>query len=259
MDSGRSRSVAVSQSGIVVRPVPLLLHGGRRQDDGQRPELLHRPARLDDLLLHVLARHHGGELDPARRVAAEVPGPVVVGAAQGSAQLQVLAGDVGAQSASRGQAHLDVPAVGVHVLQAALQAPPRVVGVAVLLRLVLVPLLHADFPRRPGEVHAVHGVLQPGAAYVVDDPRPLLVVFRLRVPVPDVHGLVEVGIRVDDPESLVHSAPFPPPLCLMSTLCSESTPRCGPSRAGARTRRVEASPAPPAPAPASVDAHCTGA
>ena len=120
---------------IVLRVVDPLALRQQRVADRDGAELVHRPAGLGHDVLDVGAGQDRGELEALGVFRAVVVTPVVVGPGQGGANAGVLQRRPHDEVAvvARGQAHLDVPAELVHVLQADVGPPPLSKGLAVLL------------------------------------------------------------------------------------------------------------------------------
>ena len=190
--------------GIVVRVVPHLVGEGSGQEDRYGALLHHRPSHLGDHLIQELARHHGGVLQALRRGAAVLVGPVVERAAHGRVHvgLAVVGGGDGGVG---GQAHLDVPPLVRHVQEAAFGAPPVLVGAGELLLQEL---------GRPVAITADGNlpvrVLEDSPAMHLVHPRAQVVaVLADHVLVPDVRRFVEVRVRVDYLEALMHFVTSP--------------------------------------------------
>ena len=218
---GEVQLLSQGPEGVVLRVVPGLALGGTGDDDGHGAELLDDATGLGDQALDVvLVGHNADILEPGGRGVGEGAGPVVVGAGAGPDQALVSALSEGAHG--QGEVvdqDLLVPAVAVHVGDAALGGEAGGVGLAELGGQEVVRLAHGGavgasaLDGAPGsgalgkelageEPLALAGVPSPCVPRASQ--RPAVVVLGLHELAPEVVGLRDVRVCVDDPVVVVH-------------------------------------------------------
>src|SRR5262245_40185712 len=199
---------------LVVRVVPVApVHLVRSEEDAAEAELAYAPARLRYRVVHVERRDHAGADQALRVLLAEFVEPIVVRARHGRPKPGIDVGDGQGEEPARGIDHRDVDALDVHGLELHLRrpAPFRVRLPALLVEGVVTPLTAAATIRvDAGDPSPrLAGVGEPQIALVLREPdgRPVAE-GRVDVPAPQVGGLDDVDVAVEDLEPAVgHGSP----------------------------------------------------